>query len=616
MSSLPPDDDDRTIIRPSAPPLAPLSPTGAASSAGSSGEALPVGTYLGEFELTAVLGEGGFGIVYLAWDHSLERKVALKEYMPSALATRQGATEVHVKSERHRDTFEAGRKSFVNEAKLLAQFDHPSLVKVYRFWEANGTAYMVMPFYEGVTLKDALKDMGTPPDEAWLMALLAPLTEALGVIHAENCFHRDIAPDNVILLNGSGLPLLLDFGAARRVIGDMTQALTVILKPGYAPVEQYAEAPGMKQGPWTDIYALAASVYFALKGSTPPASVSRLMSDNYVPLTQSCAGRYSDRFLGAMDRALRVRPEDRTASIAELREDLGLGASPASPVETRLLGKAVAPPVAAAVPGRPAPPPSMAATTAQEKGRQSVYIGGAAALGLAALAAVAYWALTPSAPAPPAVSAPAPAPTPSGELATNPPITPTPAPPTLVTAPTRTELAPLTFDANAEIDKVLTAQSAGFLVQASSLKGQLKINKDKLAFTVSSSREGYVTVLVLGPDGSLTRLFPNKTFPAVRIQAGQSLSLPPPREGEIQVSEPAGAEKFLVIVSSQARSYDALSSTVEGGYLMLPVGAEAASRASKLRTNGLPVLLGEAQNCAQADCNDFGAASFSLQVVR
>ena len=168
--------------------------------------------------------------------------------MPSSLAPRVGGDAGAVRSERHRETFEAGLKSFINEARLLAQFDHPSLVKVYRFWEANGTAYMVMPFYEGVTLKEQLKAMGAPPDEAWLRELLEPLTEALEVIHAEQCFHRDIAPDNVMLLKGSDRPLLLDFGAARRVIGDMTQALTVILKPGYAPVEQYAEVPGMKQG--------------------------------------------------------------------------------------------------------------------------------------------------------------------------------------------------------------------------------------------------------------------------------------------------------------------------------------------------------------------------------
>ena len=317
-------DGDATVIRPRPPPPAPQR---VPSSEG--GNMLPVGFYLGEFEIVKVLGEGGFGIVYLADDHSLGRRVALKEYMPSSLAQRVGGTQVSVKSERHRETFEAGLKSFVNEARLLAQFDHPSLVKVYRFWEANGTAYMVMPFYEGITLKDELKAMGAPPDEEWLRELLEPLTEALAVIHTEQCFHRDIAPDNVILLKGSQRPLLLDFGAARRVIGDMTQALTAILKPGYAPVEQYADMPGLKQGPWTDVYALAAVVHWMIMRKTPPPSVGRLFDDPYVPLAQSAAGRYSDAFLRAIDHALAVMPEKRTASIEAMRVELFGGALPA-----------------------------------------------------------------------------------------------------------------------------------------------------------------------------------------------------------------------------------------------------------------------------------------------
>jgi serine/threonine protein kinase len=321
---VPPAEDDATVIRPAGATRIEPRPASAPAAAPEMGNHLPVGTYLAEFEITELLGEGGFGIVYLARDHSLQRRVALKEYMPSALAARTGPTQVAVKSERHRETFEAGLKSFVNEARLLAQFDHPSLVKVYRFWEANGTAYMVMPFYEGITLKQKLKEMGAAPNEAWLMDLLGPLTEALEVIHAEQCFHRDIAPDNVILLKGNGRPLLLDFGAARRVIGDMTQALTVILKPGYAPVEQYAEVPGMKQGPWTDVYALAAVVYYAITGKTPPTSVGRLMNDGFVPLSQLAQGRYSAKFTAAIDRALVVKPEERTQSVAELRHDLGL----------------------------------------------------------------------------------------------------------------------------------------------------------------------------------------------------------------------------------------------------------------------------------------------------
>ncbi|HET9643508.1 MAG TPA: serine/threonine-protein kinase, partial [Burkholderiaceae bacterium] len=231
--STPDPDEDRTVIRPFPGVTQPLEKGVRASTPPAEpehdGSGLPVGTRLGEFEITRVLGEGGFGIVYLALDHSLDRRVALKEYMPTALAARTAGAQVSVKSARHRETFEAGMKSFINEAKLLAQFDHPSLVKVYRFWEANGTAYMVMPFYEGMTLKERLRQLNGPPDEAWLMSLLAPLTEALAVIHAEHCYHRDIAPDNILLLP-DGRPLLLDFGAARRVIGDMSKALTVILK--------------------------------------------------------------------------------------------------------------------------------------------------------------------------------------------------------------------------------------------------------------------------------------------------------------------------------------------------------------------------------------------------
>ncbi|HJT51344.1 MAG TPA: serine/threonine-protein kinase, partial [Nitrosospira sp.] len=246
-------EDDRTV-------LASSEPAGNGEAwEGLGDNALPVGTLLGEFEIIGLIGEGGFGIVYLAYDHSLQRKVALKEYMPSGLASRKSGMTV-AKSKQHLDTFQAGLRSFINEARLLAQFDHPSLVKVHRFWEANGTAYLVMPFYDGKTLKEALRQLEGPPDEHWLKQLLRQLLDALNVIHKENCFHRDISPDNILILK-DGRPLLLDFGAARRVISDMTQNLTVILKPGYAPIEQYAEMKSMKQGAWTDIYALAAVAY-------------------------------------------------------------------------------------------------------------------------------------------------------------------------------------------------------------------------------------------------------------------------------------------------------------------------------------------------------------------
>ena len=311
-------DDDRTIVRPS---------SDRGRDATALGHVLPVGTRLREYEITGLIGEGGFGIVYLADDVSLQRRVAIKEYMPSSMASRVGSSAtIVVKSDRHRETFEAGLKSFVNEARLLARFDHPALVKVYRFWEENGTAYMAMPYYEGPTLKNALAARREPPDEAALRQLLKPLLDALSVMHAAQCYHRDIAPDN-ILLTSTG-PLLLDFGAARRVIGDMTHALTVVLKPGYAPIEQYGDVATMTQGAWTDLYALACVLYFAITGKVPMSSVERLMDDRLEPLSRAAAGRYSLRFLQAIDAALAVRPQDRPQTDAAFRALLDEPAMP------------------------------------------------------------------------------------------------------------------------------------------------------------------------------------------------------------------------------------------------------------------------------------------------
>ena len=283
---------------------------------------LPIGTRIGEFEITGLVGVGGFGIVYQAMDHSLQREVALKEYMPTSLAQRAPDGSVSILSETQREAFEAGRSSFVNEARLLAQFDHPSLVKVYRFWQAGGTAYMVMPLYIGKTLRQILAER-PELDEAWIRKFLAPVMDALEVIHRENCFHRDISPDNIMLLEDDR-PVLLDFGAARRVIGDMTQALTVFVKHSYAPVEQYAEMPGMQQGAWTDIYTLAALVYLMITRKLPPPSVSRIVADSYEPLTTLAASAYGEPLLAGLDICLRVRPEQRPQSIAEMRTLLGI----------------------------------------------------------------------------------------------------------------------------------------------------------------------------------------------------------------------------------------------------------------------------------------------------
>lgn len=299
------------------------------SSSAPSVNPLPTGTRLQDFEVREVLGVGGFGIVYRAFDHALERDVALKEYMPSALADRTATLHVSLRSSSNADTFALGLRSFVNEARLLARFDHPSLVKVYRFWEANGTAYMAMQLYRGRTLKEMVGDGAGPKDEAALRKILLPLLGALERLHDDGVFHRDISPDNIVI-EPDGHPVLLDFGAARHVIADRSQNLTAILKPSYAPIEQYAEAGGVKQGPWTDFYALGATLHFVMLGKAPPPATARAIEDGMVPMAQQNFAGYSPGFLQIVDWMLAPRPNDRPRSVANLRDVLA-GRNPVPP---------------------------------------------------------------------------------------------------------------------------------------------------------------------------------------------------------------------------------------------------------------------------------------------
>ena len=283
-------------------------------------DALPVGTRLAEFELLCVLGTGGFGIVYLALDHALMRQVAIKEYMPSSLAVRGAGSWVALRAPQYAETFTAGLKSFVNEAQLLASFDHASLLKVLRFWEEHGTAYMVMQYYPGPTLKQVLSDMEDPPTEPWLKGLTAPLLDALEVLHRAGVYHRDISPDN-ILMQIDGPPVLLDFGAARRIVGEHNQALTAILKPSFAPIEQYADIVGMRQGPWTDIYAVAAVLHYLIRRKPPVPAAARAVRDTQRPLADE-PGEMNLTFLHAIDWALAVAPEDRPQNVVQMRDAL------------------------------------------------------------------------------------------------------------------------------------------------------------------------------------------------------------------------------------------------------------------------------------------------------
>lgn len=353
------------------------------------GSELKAGHRLQEFVVERVLGVGGYSVVYLARDTRLDRRVALKEYVPATLAMRAPDQSVVPRLPRFQDFFDRGLQSFLNEARLLGAFEHSSLVKVYRFWAENGTAYMVMPYYEGITMKRWLTDLGTPPSERWLRHLAESLMAALAAMHEQRCYHRDVAPDNILLLydrsSGGYLeqkpkPVLLDFGAARRVIGDATQNLTAILKSGYSPVEQYEGEVNARQGPWTDVYALCALLYTAVTGGKAPlSSISRIVRDEQVPARVAGKGRYSDEFLAAIDAGLTVRPEQRPQSMAALQA---------------LFDKQPAPPAAAPAQGAPAVDIALsdaAASSAQRPGWLLPAGVGAAVIAALAAAAWAIW---------------------------------------------------------------------------------------------------------------------------------------------------------------------------------------------------------------------------------
>ncbi|MDB5936259.1 MAG: serine/threonine protein kinase, partial [Massilia sp.] len=212
---------------------------------------------------------------------------------------------------------------FISEARFLAQFDHAALVKVYRYWEENRTAYTAMQYYEGRTVKDIVENSPELVDEVWCRRILRQILQALEMLYTMKILHRDIAPDNIIVQE-NGDAVLLDFGSARQIIGDMTKGLTVILKPGYAPVEQYAGDASLEQGPFTDIYALAAVMYFAILKQAPPSSIARMIKDPVTPLQVQAPEGYSAEFLAAIDKALSVLAQDRPQTIDQFRELLGI----------------------------------------------------------------------------------------------------------------------------------------------------------------------------------------------------------------------------------------------------------------------------------------------------
>ncbi|MDI6957747.1 serine/threonine-protein kinase [Pantoea sp. Pa-EAmG] len=285
--------------------------------------ALPLGYRINEFEIKEVIGGGGFGIVYRAWDHQLERDIAIKEFMPASLAVRSDGLNLVLRSERFSKTFHAGLNSFIQEARLLARFNHPNLLHVLRFWVQNDTAYMGTAFYSGSTLSNLRARNPQQIDEAWIRRLLPPLLGAIKTIHDAGYLHRDISLDNIQILSNSE-PVLLDFGSARKTIGNLSDESETMLRPGFAPIEQYSDNDESEQGAWTDIYALGAVLHMLITGAPPPVSVVRSIEDNYQPLVQSRPAGYSTALLNAVDQALALKAEDRPQNIDAFAELMAL----------------------------------------------------------------------------------------------------------------------------------------------------------------------------------------------------------------------------------------------------------------------------------------------------
>jgi serine/threonine protein kinase len=276
---------------------------------------LAPGAELQQYRIVKVLGSGGFSVVYLAQDQMLEKLFAIKEYFPERFAQRNG-TSVRANGASE-DNFAWGKARFMEEARVLARFDHPNIIPVMQIFEANNTAYTVLEYLPGRDFKAWLAEIDGPPNQLELDKVVRPVLDALEVIHRNDLLHRDIAPDNIYIRN-DGVAVLLDFGSAKEAIGQRTRTVSAVVKDGYSPAEQYSTR-GSGQGPWTDIYSLAATLYHAVTGVRPDEATERLLEDSYIPAWKLAKAPYRPGFLDAIDWGLRVLARDRPQSVTEWR---------------------------------------------------------------------------------------------------------------------------------------------------------------------------------------------------------------------------------------------------------------------------------------------------------
>jgi len=298
--------------------------------------ALAIGHRLQEYIIGRLLGHGGFGLTYLAQDTNLNSLVAIKEFLPQEFAVRNPDCSVVPKSEFDADSYSWGLERFKEEARALARFKHPNIVRVSRLLEAHGTAYMVMDFEPGLTLSQYLKRNGPTLEEGKLLGLFLPVLDGLEALHRLQLVHRDIKPSN-IYVRAYGGPMLIDFGAVRQAIGAQSRSLTSLVTPGYAPIEQYSSDG--RQGAWSDLYAVGATLYYCMFGHAPAdaarrsAAISDGADDPYAVASQRGAEQYSRQLLECVDWALQFRVRDRPQSAHEVRERLRTSPVPPQIIE-------------------------------------------------------------------------------------------------------------------------------------------------------------------------------------------------------------------------------------------------------------------------------------------
>lgn len=287
---------------------------------------LPEGYQLLNYRLLRVLASGGFSIVYLAHDEN-DAPVAIKEYLPCALALRVNGSPTPVVSEENLPTFRYGMKCFFEEGRALARMLHPNVVRVLNFFRANETVYMVMRYERGRTLQQHISAHRGALKEAWIRSTFAALLNGLREVHSNKLLHLDIKPANIYLRN-DGTPLLLDFGAARETLSAEGAKLQPMYTVGFASPEHHADRRNL--GPWSDIYSVGASIYACLACAAPQAADARLEDDRLVPAREAWAGKYSDELLDIIDWCLQLDYLERPQSVFALQKALRAAQQPAT----------------------------------------------------------------------------------------------------------------------------------------------------------------------------------------------------------------------------------------------------------------------------------------------